>query len=455
MPTPSTEAETLEADAGPAASASAGAADRTAAIESHESRNLLALAMHTVVLRIAWIFKTESVIMPAFLDAVAGAAWLRGLLPFLNRIGQSVPSLAFSERVRQVRHKKWALFAFTVLMSGPFLLLSLLWTTLYDAGSPWMAPVFLVLYFLFFTASGWNQLAFGTLQGKLIRPHRRGRLMGLAGTLGAVPAILCAWFLLQRWVTLPDHGFGRIFLFTGAGFLVAALVAIVVIEPADASSERRRPAHHIFRDAWTTLRTDRGFRNFCIVAMLIMSAQMLFPHYQALGRMQRGFDPVQLMVWVVAQNAGAGIFSPLAGVLADRCGNRLALRIEIAVSAGIPLLALLLTRHGTGNDWYWLPFCLLGLVPVTMRTLANYTLELSDPQHHPQYLGTMSVCVAVPFVLSPLFGLMIDIAGFEAVFCVISGLIALGGLLTLRVPEPRHGVQGSGGKIIDPLTDDQ
>jgi MFS family permease len=438
MPTSSSEADTLATDVGPAASPDVDAAERTAEIESHESRNLIVLALHNIVLRIAWIFKTESVIMPAFLDVVAGAGWLRGCLPFLNRIGQSVPSLAFSERVGQVRRKKWALFVFSVLMSGPFLLLSFLWVTIHDEHSHWLAPVFLVLYFLFFTANGWNQLTFGTLQGKLIRPHRRGRLMAVAGTFGAVPAIICAWFLLQRWVALPDHGFGWIFLFTGSGFLVAALVAIAIREPADEPAADRRSAHHIFRDAWKTLRTDRPFRNFCFVAMLIMSAQMLFPHYQALGRMQSGFEPVQLMVWVVAQNAGAGLFSPLVGVLADRCGNRLALRIEIAASMGIPLLALLLSRNGTGIHWYWLTFGLLGLVPVTMRTLVNYALELSDPDRHPQYLGTMSVCIAAPFFLSPLFGLLIDLAGFETVFCVISGLIFTGGLLTLRVPEPRH-----------------
>lgn len=438
MPASSSEAETLATDVGPAASAVGGAAERSAEIAAHEPRNLVALALHNIVLRISWIFKTESVIMPAFLDAVSGAGWLRGCLPFLNRIGQSVPSLAFSERVRQARRKKWALFAFTFLMAGPFLLLSLLWTTLYTPGSLWMPPVFLVLYFLFFTANGWTQLTFGTLQGKLIRPDRRGRLMAVAGTLGAIPAIICAWFLLQRWVALPDHGFGPIFLFTGSGFLVAAMVAMLIAEPADVPAKHRRPAHHIFRDAWKTLRTDRAFRRFCIVAMLIMSAQMLFPHYQALGRSQSGFDPVQLMVWVVAQNAGAGIFSPLVGVLADRFGNRLALRLEIAVSACIPLLALLLTRSGHGIHWYWLTFGLLGLVPVTMRTMVNYALELSDAEHHPQYLGTMSVCIAMPFFLSPLFGLLVDLAGFETVFCVVSGLIFTGGLLTLRVPEPRN-----------------
>jgi len=414
--------------------------DRRAEIESHEPRNLLTLALHHILLRVAWIFKTESVIMPAFMDAISGAGWLRGCLPLLNRFGQSVPALAFSDRVRRTRRKKWVLVLCTLLMAVPFLTLSGLWLSLTEKQTGWMAVAFLALYFLFFTSTGCTQLSFGTLQGKLIRPHRRGRLMGLAGTFGAVPAILCAWFLLRKWVALPDGGFGYIFLFTGGGFIVAALVVLAVVEPADdPAAGTRRSAGHIFRDAWKAVRADRNFRNFCIVAMVIMTAQMLFPHYQALGRRQSGFEPTQLMIWVVVQNAGAGLFSPLAGMIADRFGNRRALRLEIGVAAAAPLIALLLTRNGTGIDWYWLTFLLLGLVPVTMKTMINYTLELCKPEKHPQYLSTFKVCMALPFVISPLFGLLIDSVGFTAVFCLISALIVTGGLLTCRIPEPRHG----------------
>ena len=39
--------------------------------------NMLVLAAYLIVQRVAWVFKTESVIMPAFLDTIAGAGWLR------------------------------------------------------------------------------------------------------------------------------------------------------------------------------------------------------------------------------------------------------------------------------------------------------------------------------------------------------------------------------------------
>ena len=411
--------------------------DLQSEIESHEPRNLLTLTLHHIALRVAWIFKTEAVIMPAFLDAVSGAAWLRGCLPFLNRFGQSVPSLALSEQVRKVPQKKFALLIYTVGMALPFLLLSAMWLWFDARTAAWLPAVFLLLYFLFFAANGLNQMAFGTIQGKLIRPHRRGRLMGLAAIFGSIPAILCAWFLLQEWVKLPDGGFGYIFLFTGSGFLVAALITLAVVEPADEPAENIRSARHIFGDSWRAVKSDRDFRNFCIVGMLFMSAQMIFPHYQALGREQSGYEPTQLMIWVVAMNAGAGVFSPLSGYIADRFGNRRALRIQIACGLIAPSFAIWLTRGGNGIDWYWVTFLLLGMVPVTMKTMMNYTLEICEAHQHAQYLSTVKVCMALPFFLSPLFGLLIDNVGFAPVFIAISGLILLSGLLTLKIPEPR------------------
>ena len=54
-------------------------------------RNFLVLAWYQVVIRVGWIFKTESIIVPAFVDMIAGPGWVRGCLPALNRLGQSIP----------------------------------------------------------------------------------------------------------------------------------------------------------------------------------------------------------------------------------------------------------------------------------------------------------------------------------------------------------------------------
>ena len=146
------------------------------------------------------------------------------------------------------------------------------------------------------------------------------------------------------------------------------------------------------------------------------------------------------MVWVVAQNAGAGLFGFIAGAIADRWGNRLVIRLEIAAVIAAPLSALGLAAGWLpgGAAYLWISFFLLGLTPVMMRTLMNFALELSEPADHPRYISTLKLCMAVPFVFSPLIGLLVDLAGFDIVFASITLLIALGGVMTFRLAEPRR-----------------
>ena len=263
--------------------------------------------------------------------------------------------------------------------------------------------------------------------------------MGLSGTLGAVFAIPCAWFLLPQWLALPDGGYGYIFAFTGIGFVVASLITVAIVEPADQFDRPTRRANNHFYAAWSLLRRDREFRRLAVAGMLCMSGQLLFPHYQAMARDVLHAPHKDLMLWVVAQNAGAGIFGFVAGAIADRYGNRLTVRLEIVAVAAAPLLALALASGliAGGASWFWLSYFLLGITPVLMKTLVNYALELSKQSEHPRYIRTLKLCMAMPFVVSPLLGLMIDVVGFASVFLLITSLIVLGGVMTFRLVEPR------------------
>ena len=401
--------------------------------------------MYQVALRVGWIFKTESVIMPAFLDAIAGAGWLRGCLPVLNRLGQSVPPLLFADRLQHMAKKKWALVSTGLLMAVPFLILSPLWIGLGRLGVArdrllWLPAFFLAMYGIFFAMTGMNQLSFSTLQGKLIQANRRGRLMTLAGLFGSIFAILCAWFVLPEWLQRPGGGFGLIFAITGAGFLVSALIGILINEPADVGTVKQTLLlRQHFHRAWRTYQDDPDFRRLAWATMLFTSAMMLFPHYQALGREQLGSTQGDLLGWLIAQNAGMGFFSLVTGALADRYGNRLSLRVCMFFAATAPVIALGLAEGVLpgGRDWYWLAFLMLGLTPLTIRCLMNYALELIDEVHHARYVSTLTLTMAVPFLFSPLVGWFVDLWGFVPVFWGVTVLIIGGGLMTFRLIEPR------------------
>jgi MFS family permease len=186
------------------------------------------------------------------------------------------------------------------------------------------------------------------------------------------------------------------------------------------------------------------------VAVLFATGLIVFPHYQAFareelvqseaGREELGVSGVQLMVWVVTQNAAVALFSLVVGPLADRRGYRLVLRLLVFGSAAAPAFAVSLIRlpNHLGEDLFWLVYVALGVTPLVHRTLLNYALEICTPDAHARYQSIVTLGVVIPFLLSPAVGWLIDAIGFESVFMATIVLILLSGLMTFRLDEPRH-----------------
>ncbi|MFH5805716.1 MFS transporter, partial [Alienimonas sp. DA493] len=414
-----------------------------------ERRNLATLAAYTVALRVSWIFKTESVVMPALLDTltaplttVGGAGWVQGFLPLLNRTGQSVPPLLYADSLRDRPLKKWSVWATTLGMALPFAVLAVLLWTLRDrfAGTAAVAG-FLALYGLFFAATGLNQLGFSTLQAKLIPPSRRGRLIAAGGVLGSFAAVSVAYGFLAGWRAESPASFAAPFAATAAGMLVSSTLVLFVREaPDEAAGNRGGRGFSVrgqVREAATVLRSDRNFRRIAAVACLFVTAQLVFPHYIVLAREAHGAGNLPLILFVAAQNVGAGLFSVAVGWIADRRGNRLAVRACLAGLASLPPSALILVRLEDPRLLAVL-FFLLGLTPVTFKAVTNWTLELTEPENHPRYVSTLKLCMAAPFLFAVPVGAFVDVAGHGPAFLGVAGLVATGCGLTWLAPEPRR-----------------
>lgn len=405
----------------------------------HERRNFLVLVIYQVVLRAGWIFKTESVVMPHAADALDPSGLTRGWLPLLNRLGQSVPPLLAAGWVRGLPRKQTAFMGTTACMTGCFLGLTSLW--LIPGLVRWrLAPLgYLVLYGVFFAAIGVNQLVYNTLQGKLIRPNRRGRLLMLADFAGASLAMLCAVLLLMRWLHEEHAHYAAIFGFTTSLFAAASAMTWLLVERPDGSGGPPAPQRPVLAGAWQALRENANFRRLTLVAALFSTTLVLFPHYQALARERLGLGTPWLVWWVVAQNAGTACFSLITGPLADAHGNRRALSLVTLLIAGGPLAALAAVWWPSlGRVAFPLVFALVGLTPVAQKTFNNYTLEIVPRPHHPRYLSTLNLSMALPITLSPLASLVIRLAGFETVFLLVVALLLTGWGLSFGLEEPRH-----------------
>jgi len=409
-------------------------------LHAEEPRNLLLLALNSAIIRIGWIFKTESVIIPAFVDSIAGPGWLRGLLPVLNRLGQSVPAFLLARRIKLLSRKRRGLLIANLGMGGCFLALAA------GVAAGWLSKggtatfFFLLLYTAFFCFTGIHMLSLGTLQGKLIRANRRGRLLAVATMGGTVPAIGFAWWLLPGWLEAGASGYVRIFAFTGGAMLVAGFVSLALREPEDRFRESPSSLLAQLGGAWEILRRDADYRRLVIVSALFTTSLILIPHYQSLGRERLGLGGGDMMLWVVSQNATVGLASAFMGPLADRVGNRLSLRVLILAYASIPPFALFVSRlePELGRELFALVFIGVGLTPIGMRLTGNYILELAPESDHPRYLSIAQVCTAAVITSSPLFGWGVDVLGYEAVFIAVTGMLLAGGAMTFSLAEPRQ-----------------
>ena len=203
-------------------------------------------------------------------------------------------------------------------------------------------------------------------------------------------------------------------------------------EPRHQTIRRRH-----FHEARQRIRQDSTLRALCLTASLFVFSQLLFPHYQRLGMEKSQATPVLLMVWVIAQHLGAATFSNIAGRLADRVGTRAALRFLSAAASLAPPLALILAEWAP-VEYYCVAFFWIGVVPVTFRMQVNYALEIVPRSQHPSYISTMTLCMAIPFLLSPVIGAMVQLFGFTTPFMIVAAIVGMAAWRTWSLPEPRH-----------------
>ena len=412
-----------------------------------EAVNFSLLAMQQVFLRLGWIFKTESIIIPVFMDLIGGGPVLRGVLVVLSRLGLSVPPVLFSRHLKIARYKKWWLSCCSVAMSLPFAILAWIcyqghWRD--EAGNPrwWMPVVFLVLYGLFFMLTGMNQLTAHALQGKLVRITWRGRLFTVNVMIGVPLAIFCAWRWMPGWLATPDTGFAWLFGFASVAFFLTGLVTMFLREAPDDFQQSRSPVWYYFRDSWRVVAHDPNARSLALLTLLLSMMFMLFPHFVAVVDDSPSFDLKRMTTWVCLQNAGTALLSLIVGPLADRFGNRAALHLTTLGLMLAPALGLIGLQYPTEVrlDYAWIMFTCIGFTPVTVRLLINYALEIAPRDDHPKYISTLGLCIAIPVVVgAPLVGWIAREWGYQPVF--IAGLVMLlaGMLQTFRLAEPRTG----------------
>jgi MFS family permease len=410
-------------------------------IAQHVNVNYWASALNQILLRVGWVFKTETVIMPGFLDTLShGSASVRGWLPVLARLGQSLPQFFYAHHVRAMTRQKSAYFVASLLQAMPWLTLTGVILYLPRAQPTLLITLFLILYGLFWVSGGGAMLLNGTLQGKLIPARRRGSLLAVSSFWGCGLGIVAIVVLLPAWLRQGRHGFALTFGAVAFFFVLSALCILFFRETADPKPKTDAPIGQFIAQSFHLLRQDKNFRRLINVITLYGTVLILFPHYATFARTRLGVGHEFDYLWIAAQNAMNGLSSLIIGPIADRRGNRLALCFLTVVASITPLLAIAMSHlpPSLGGHLYWMVFALLGFTPVSGRIITNYTLEICAREQHAQYLGTVQLFQGMTQLLAPIVGVLMERLGFESIFIAGAILMFWSGNVAQGLIEPRQ-----------------
>jgi len=385
------------------------------------------------------------------LDHLAGpgAGVFRGFLPVLNRLGQGILPLAASQAIEASRHKRLLLAITTCLLAIPLSVFALIAVVDDELGHGWEAVSFLLVYFAFSAVYGIYQVVFNTVQGKLIEPEKRGRLMSYSTFWGTFPAILAALCALRPWLRDGGARYDLVFLSAATLFAISGILCLFLREAKKTVDEETSTQSNPVKKMVTSLRCHPNLRGLWFVTTVFSISLTLTPHYQAFARDHLHIGSGQLFLWVIAQSASVGLFSVLIGGLADRYGNRLTLAVLIFGSTLAPGWSLALFHMPQfAETSVWLTFMALAFSTLVPRVAANYALELVPEEDHPVATALLQFGMTVPLFASPLFGQFGEWWGFEPLLYGAIAVNVTATVATFVLPEPRRRIPP--GKVITP-----
>jgi hypothetical protein len=395
-------------------------------------RNFISIVANIITVRCGWIFKTESVVMPAIIDALGGSAATRGWLMVFNRFGQSVPQFLIAHKIAGLSRLKPGFILISLALSLPWATLAILFPD-QRAQTKSFLLIFFVCYASHWLLMGTVRIFEGSCQGKLIRPDLRGRLMSTAAFIGGISAVC-----LAAWLMSDLMGRGRFDLIFWIIFSFFGLSALALLGLKEEQKPSEQGEQIRFKDTINIFLNDGEFRKLLAAASLMSFIFMMFPHFVIYGKERLGFQKTGYASLVIIQNLSMATIAVVIGLVADKKGNRLAYRLVALGPVSAPCVALILGSQGeTGRVLFPCLFALIGACPVMQRVLVNYALEMSPGESQPQYLATLQLIVILPMMMSPVAGMAIGHFGFEPVFVFCDLCIVLGWLLTFRIKEPR------------------
>ena len=404
---------------------------------SDRTRNYLIFLANPALYGLGMNLMSPFTILPVFVSYLTDSNLLIGAVTPAVRMAWALPLIFGARYFEGRRYKASRLVTITTLGRLIFIAYSVF--LILSGGSP--ALLLLVLFFfgLFFLwgSDGFTSPAWTDLYSKVVDPRARGRILGIAGTIGGTLAGVGVVIATRLMGDNPfPTGFALVFI-AGALVLIISHGALGFLKepPSPPVEPDPSPIWRAGSRMPHLLHHDPPFRSLIVARLLLGFGMTSFGFFAvfATRRFDLGLEQIGLLttVLLIAQTAA----TLGSGFLNDRIGS-----LGLASTAGLAaLLAAVLAAVTPSAILFFPVFVFVGFSQAAFG-IADLTIVLdSAPRERmPTYLATSHVSTAPLFVAAALAaGFLVDLTGFRAMF-IVSAVFALAGIaLMLRVSRHR------------------
>ena len=396
-------------------------------------------------------FTSATVAMPWYVSQLTQSNVLIGILPAMQLGGWALPQLFLINYMQRQRRKLKFYRRSAVVRSSCWGMLALI-VLIVPAQAGIVLPALIVLTGIASLSGGFTGLAFFDVVGRIV-PRRQlsvffslRNFFGGIGTLAA--GVVVRLVLEQTGADLQPIGilFVLTWFFTMAGYISFSCV----VEPEGPPVLPKRTIGEDARRIKEIVLSDPPFRMYLIIRILAMVTFVAMPFYVVYGAKVLELSAAVVASSAIALTAGVIGSNLVWGWLGARGGGWLLLVALTLFSVLPPLLALstqvLAASQAAGSlvDWVFLAaFVFLGAATggseITFSVLA---IEVSPVEDRIIYMGFTNTLIGILIFLTPVGGLLADLASFEALFGValaaaaLTTVLAVIALRSFSQPEP-------------------
>lgn len=396
-------------------------------------RNFFLILFSNVLTKLGDLLISPKTVLAWLMSAIGAPALVAWLVP-IRESGSMIPQMVIGAWVRRkaVRKWFWTAGAFGQAVSVAAMAACVWFLEGYVAGAGVVAA--LVVFSL---ARGFCSVSMKDVQGKCIPKTRRGRLSGLATTLGgSATVVLTALLFWDRGD--PGVGFYTALLLLAAALWVVAGLLFANVEEYEGETGGGGNALKEAFKSLSLLKTDAPFRHFVITRALLLCSALAAPYFVVMAQKTSDIGWM-LGVFVLASSLASSLSASFWGWAADTSSRRVMIR-GAAIASGVCLLvgasALTLGESAGGAWFYPIAFFVLNIAHAGVRLgRKTYLVDMAGGNKRTDYTAVSNSVIGVLLLATGGLTAAISLISDVAVILVL-GLMGFAGLLSaVRLKE--------------------